>query len=209
LRPIATSPQPARFAQWRKELGSLGPSPARAARMHAADHDDVVELAVARDSADRVALSELAEEYIRLDPLPQGRGFVAFLRQSLGGDSAPVAEDAVDVVTFHRAKGLEWEVVFVTGLEDGFVPVARAVAREALEEERRLLYVALSRAEDELHCSWARTRIFGTHSVERSPSPYVDAIEAACAKFAGAAVPNIDAAKQALAKSRALLKRDA
>lgn len=206
LRPIANSTQPAQFAQWRKDL--LGPKPLRHPRAHEPVDEEVAQIALAKEQADRAALVELAEEYVRLDPLPQGRGFVAFLRQSLGADPAPVAEDAVDVVTFHRAKGLEWKVVFVAGLEDGFVPNARATTKEALEEERRLLYVALSRAEDELHCSWARTRLFGTHLADRSPSPYVDAIEAANSKLSSAVPQSADTARRALAKSRALLQRD-
>jgi DNA helicase-2/ATP-dependent DNA helicase PcrA len=206
LRPIANSTLPARFAQWRKEL--VAQKPARRGVARDAADDEVLEIARAKDAADRVALAELAEEYVRLDPLPQGRGFVAFLRQSLGADPAPVAEDAVDVVTFHRAKGLEWKVVFVAGLEDGFVPIARATDKDALEEERRLLYVALSRAEDELHCSWAQTRSFGNHVSDRSPSPYIDAIEAAVSKLTSNGPVNADTAMRALAASRAMLQRD-
>lgn len=206
LRPIANSTLPARFAQWRKELVAQKPAP-RGVAGDAPD-DEVLEIARAKDAADRVALAELAEEYVGLDPLPQGRGFVAFLRQSLGADPAPVAEDAVDVVTFHRAKGLEWKVVFVAGLEDGFVPIARATDKDALEEERRLLYVALSRAEDELHCSWAQTRSFGNHVADRSPSPYIDAIEAAVSKLTSTGPANADTAMRALAASRAMLQRD-
>ena len=51
-------------------------------------------------------------------------------------------------MTFHRAKGLEWQVVFVTGLERGLVPISWAGHADARAEERRLLHVALGRAED-------------------------------------------------------------
>jgi DNA helicase-2/ATP-dependent DNA helicase PcrA len=81
-------------------------------------------------------------------------------------------------VTFHRAKGLEWRVVFVTGLEDGLVPIAHARSAEALAEERRLLYVACTRAMEDLRCSWARERSFGGRRSTRKPSPYLAAIEA-------------------------------
>src|SRR5207244_10685537 len=60
-------------------------------------------------------------------------------------------ERGVDLVTFHRAKGLEWQVVFVTGLERGLVPISWAATRAARAEERRLLPVALGRAADALH----------------------------------------------------------
>src|SRR5690606_27022521 len=88
--------------------------------------------------------------------------------------------DAVEIVTFHAAKGLEWPVVHVAGLEDGFVPIHHARDdAAALDEERRLLYVALTRARDELHCSWARSRAFGSRSLNRSPSPWLDIIATA------------------------------
>ena len=81
---------------------------------------------------------------------------------SRGSSSRRAAEQAdergVDLVTFHRAKGLEWQVVFVTGLERGLVPISWAPPPTARAEERRLLHVALGRAEDWLHCSWARER---------------------------------------------------
>jgi DNA helicase II / ATP-dependent DNA helicase PcrA len=71
-----------------------------------------------------------------------------------GSDAAP-AEDAVVLGTFHRAKGLEWPTVFVIGASEGFVPHAGATTAEALDEERRLLYVAMTRAERSLSVSWA------------------------------------------------------
>jgi ATP-dependent DNA helicase UvrD/PcrA len=83
----------------------------------------------------------------------------------------------VELVTFHRAKGLEWSVVFVTGLERGLVPISWSTSDAAQAEERRLLHVALSRAEDELHCSWARTRSVGTRRAPREPSPWLGMLE--------------------------------
>jgi len=61
----------------------------------------------------------------------------------------------VELATFHRAKGLEWDTVWVVGAEEGVVPIASAVSPAALAEEQRLLYVALTRAGDELAVSWA------------------------------------------------------
>ena len=83
------------------------------------------------------------------------------------------------LATFHAAKGLEWEVVFLAGLEQGLVPIAHAETPEARAEERRLLYVAVTRARRELHASWARRRNFGTRKLSRSPSPFLEAMEAA------------------------------
>ena len=88
----------------------------------------------------------------------------------------PNGADAVDVATFHAAKGLEWPIVHLAGLEQGFVPIGRAQTPNEVDEERRLLYVAVTRAERELHCHWASERTFGEKKVARSPSPYLKAI---------------------------------
>src|SRR5207244_686682 len=87
--------------------------------------------------------------------------------------AAPAAADAVELLTFHKAKGLEWPVVRVTGLERGLVPIAYAETPAALAEERRLLYVALTRAEQELHLSWAQRRTLGGREMARQASPYL------------------------------------
>ncbi len=84
------------------------------------------------------------------------------------------SDDAVELATFHRAKGLEWESVHVVGLEEGFVPIVYAESSEALDEERRLLYVALTRAARDLHCSWARSRRMANgRQMDRRPSPWL------------------------------------
>jgi DNA helicase-2/ATP-dependent DNA helicase PcrA len=127
---------------------------------------------------DLVELGALTMEYLRYDPSASASGFVCWLEASLRSDPPRQVGDAVDVMTFHRAKGLEWRVVFVTGLEDGLVPIAHARSPEAVAEERRLLYVACTRAMDDLRCSWARERSFAGRRSLRKPSPYLEAIEA-------------------------------
>ncbi|HEX3980998.1 MAG TPA: ATP-dependent helicase, partial [Acidimicrobiales bacterium] len=87
------------------------------------------------------------------------------------------ADDAVELATFHRAKGLEWPSVHVVGLEEGFVPIVYAESTEARAEERRLLYVALTRASVDLHCSWARSRRMANgRTMDRQPSPWLAAV---------------------------------
>jgi DNA helicase-2/ATP-dependent DNA helicase PcrA len=147
--------------------------------------DLVVDAADAGDEqrAHREAVVALGHEYLAV---ASGRGsageFEDYLRAALRGqDDGGVAADAVELLTFHRAKGLEWHTVFVTGLERGLVPISHAQGDpDALGEERRLLYVALSRAERELHVSWASTRDRGgTRASTRTASPYLVDIEQA------------------------------
>lgn len=123
--------------------------------------------------AHREALLRLGREYLAADG-DRGTlaGFVAWLDVATRADAA--GGPGVDLVTFHRAKGLEWSVVFVTGLERGLVPIGWATSPEALAEERRLLHVALSRAHDELHCSFARVRGPEGRRTRREPSPWLE-----------------------------------
>src|SRR4029077_5422380 len=105
-------------------------------------------------------------------------GFLAFLHTSLrGDDDAGVGDDAVELLTFHRAKGLEFDTVFVTGLERGLVPISHAKTPEAMDEEQRLLYVALSRAERGLHLTWARERTVGGRMARRTRSTWIQRVE--------------------------------
>ena len=84
------------------------------------------------------------------------------------------------LTTFHRAKGLQWQTVMVLGLHDGLMPIASALTPAAVEEERRLLYVALTRSEDELWCSWfaraADDDAGGPVLTERGPSRWLGPI---------------------------------
>jgi DNA helicase-2/ATP-dependent DNA helicase PcrA len=74
-------------------------------------------------------------------------------------DTAIGPEEGVTLMTLHTAKGLEWPVVVLTGLEHGLFPLARAEEQpDGLEEERRLCYVGLTRAKDKLYLTWARAR---------------------------------------------------
>ncbi len=90
----------------------------------------------------------------------------------------PGAPDgAVTLSSFHRAKGLEWDFVMLVGLEEGLVPFGRATTREQTDEERRLLYVAMTRAVEELHLSWAKVRYFTGRPVERQPCRWLDELD--------------------------------
>ncbi len=125
-------------------------------------------------------LGRMADEFLALEPAGTGRGFVASVR-SQAMAMADESVDAVEVATFHAAKGLEWPAVHVAGLEQGLVPISHAREAAAVAEERRLLYVALSRAEQHLSLTWAAQRTFGQRTVKRRPSPWLADLEAAIA----------------------------
>jgi DNA helicase-2/ATP-dependent DNA helicase PcrA len=134
---------------------------------------------------DLEAFVAMAAESEALDGAPSTEGFLSWLKTVRNDRSSDANAQVVELATFHRAKGLEWPVVFVAGVERGLVPIGHANSPAAEAEERRLLYVACTRAERELHLSWAERRTFGTKSVSRSPSPWLDVIEDACAELDG------------------------
>jgi DNA helicase-2/ATP-dependent DNA helicase PcrA len=100
-------------------------------------------------------------------------GFVDDLDRRAADQHAPVA-DGVTLATFHAAKGLEWDSVFLVGLQDGTLPISYALeSPDAVEEERRLLYVGITRARRDLSLSWAAARQPGQRT-SRKPSRFLD-----------------------------------
>jgi DNA helicase-2/ATP-dependent DNA helicase PcrA len=86
-------------------------------------------------------------------------------------------EEGVTLMTLHTAKGLEWPVVVLTGMEHGLFPLARAEEQpDGLEEERRLCYVGLTRAKDKLYLTWARARRRGGELRPGMPSRFLKAL---------------------------------
>lgn len=89
-------------------------------------------------------------------------------------DDAELGEDAVTLMTLHSAKGLEFPVVFLVGMEEGIFPHARTLMdEEEIEEERRLCYVGITRAERNLYLSHARMRTIFGHTVSYPPSRFL------------------------------------
>jgi DNA helicase-2/ATP-dependent DNA helicase PcrA len=124
--------------------------------------------------------------------------------------SQPEGQEADGVVlsTFHRAKGLQWPCVFVVGLSEGLVPIGSARSPGALAEERRLLYVAMTRAEDLLWCSWSRSGSTDAHRGRR-PTRWLADVERsrfALEREQTPAPPEVAASH--LARIRALVTRN-
>ena len=107
-------------------------------------------------------------------------------------ETEQIDHDRVVLTTFHRAKGLQWHTVLIIGLSTGLMPLASAQTTDATNEERRLLYVALTRAEEELWCSWSAGDDMRTASGSvraRSASPWLAPIERTIAQLTKAAAP--------------------
>lgn len=85
------------------------------------------------------------------------RMLVAELDERAAAQHAPTVE-GVTLASLHAAKGLEWDAVFLVGLSEGLMPISLATDAAAIAEEKRLLYVGITRAREHLHLSWARSR---------------------------------------------------
>ena len=105
-----------------------------------------------------------------------------FLQKAMlvaGADALDPTADAVTMMTLHNAKGLEYPVVYLTGLEDGLFPLARAYEDPSkLEEERRLFYVGITRAESVLILSHAETRRRNGELMMSRPSSFLESLPA-------------------------------
>ena len=149
------------------------------------------------------ALLALAEDHMALNPGATVGSFTSGLRS--GGRPAAAA-DGVDLTTFHGAKGLEWPVVHIVGAEDGYVPVSHARTPEARAEERRLFHVAATRAGQELHVQWCRSRQAGDRPAERRPSPWLEAMGAGGPSEAGGEATDEAGVAEIIAETRKLLR---
>jgi DNA helicase-2/ATP-dependent DNA helicase PcrA len=106
------------------------------------------------------ALAALAAETAAASPAAGLDQFVADLAVRAAEQHVPTV-DGVTLASLHAAKGLEWDAVFLVGLTDGMVPIAYATSPAAVEEERRLFYVGITRARRHLALSWAGARAPG------------------------------------------------
>jgi DNA helicase II / ATP-dependent DNA helicase PcrA len=117
------------------------------------------------------ALSQLAADFFATHQEAGLADLSAELAMRSAIGHAP-AMAGVTLASLHAAKGLEWQAVFMPGLTDGNVPIVYAQTEEAIEEERRLLYVGVTRARERLYLSWALARTPGARRT-RKPSRFL------------------------------------
>jgi DNA helicase-2/ATP-dependent DNA helicase PcrA len=147
---------------WERELG-LGDAEAETG-------DATREQAAALET-----LLGILDELRRTQPDADADAFLAELARRARQERS-TGDDGVNLLTYHRAKGLEWDAVVLPMLEEGSLPVRPSDDDEAIAEERRLLYVGITRARRELALSWAERREVRGREVRRRRSRFLDAL---------------------------------
>jgi DNA helicase-2/ATP-dependent DNA helicase PcrA len=115
-----------------------------------------------------------------LDELPEGSSIQEFARELVDREHSqhePTTE-AVTLSTIHAAKGLEWPLVFIVGVNEGYLPISHARTPAAIQEEKRLLYVGITRAMRELRISFATF----DGGRDRLPSRFISLLQSGSAK---------------------------
>ncbi|MFJ7148549.1 ATP-dependent DNA helicase UvrD2 [Streptomyces sp. NPDC100445] len=120
------------------------------------------------------ALVNLAHDLAAARPGAGLADFVAELDERANAQHAPTVQ-GVTLASLHAAKGLEWDAVFLVGVAEGMLPITYARTDEQVEEERRLLYVGVTRARERLHVSWSLSRSPGGRP-HRRPSRFLDGL---------------------------------
>ncbi|OOQ49564.1 ATP-dependent DNA helicase, Rep family [Streptomyces sp. Amel2xC10] len=129
------------------------------------------------------ALVNLAQDFAAAGPGATLADLVAELDERANAQHAPTVQ-GVTLASLHSAKGLEWDVVFLVGVAEGMMPITYARTDEQIEEERRLLYVGVTRARERLHVSWAVSRAPGGRP-SRRPSRFLDGLRPGSGTAAG------------------------
>ncbi len=110
--------------------------------------------------------------------------FLSHAALESGDNMAQAGQDAVQLMTVHAAKGLEFDAVFITGLEEGLFPHENAMTdTDGLEEERRLMYVAITRARQRLYLSHSQTRLLHGQTRYNLKSRFFDELPEHCLKW--------------------------
>ncbi|MDC0183309.1 UvrD-helicase domain-containing protein [Nitrosomonadales bacterium] len=102
--------------------------------------------------------------------------FLNYTSLESGELQASATDDALQLMTIHSSKGLEFDVVFISGLEDGLCPHEQSLSEDGLEEERRLMYVAVTRAKNKLYLTLAQSRMLHGQTRYNVPSRFLNEI---------------------------------
>ena len=131
--------------------------------------------------ADLGTVDEFSEDGVIMSPLA---AFLTHASLEAGDNQAQAGEDAVQLMTVHASKGLEFDAVFITGLEEGLFPHENAMNDfDGLEEERRLMYVAITRARKRLYLSLSQTRMLHGQTRYNLKSRFLDELPEECLKW--------------------------
>jgi DNA helicase II / ATP-dependent DNA helicase PcrA len=127
------------------------------------------------------AADEFSEDGVTMSPLA---AFLTHASLEAGDNQAQAGEDAVQLMTVHASKGLEFDAVFITGLEEGLFPHENSMNDfDGLEEERRLMYVAITRARKRLYLSHSQTRMLHGQTRYNLKSRFFDELPEDCLKW--------------------------
>lgn len=129
-------------------------------------------------------LAPLAPDADTGETLSPLAAFLTHAALEAGDNQAQAGQDAVQLMTVHASKGLEFDAVFITGLEEGLFPHESAASdRDGLEEERRLMYVAITRARERLYLSHTQTRLLHGQTRYNLRSRFFDELPEAALKW--------------------------
>jgi DNA helicase-2/ATP-dependent DNA helicase PcrA len=174
--------------RWHEASAEARPSALLESIIEDTGYVDALEARNDPESAARIMnvreLQAVVREFELDEPEGTLRSLLTRIALSSSADEVPGEDDRAVLMTVHAAKGLEFDSVIVAGLEDELFPLPDfdddtnvARARERLDEERRLFYVAVTRARRHLALTWSRSRrIFHGQSRYRSPSPFLEAV---------------------------------
>jgi DNA helicase-2/ATP-dependent DNA helicase PcrA len=135
----------------------------------------------AAPASDLGTIDEFSEDGVIMSPLA---AFLTHASLEAGDNQAQAGEDAVQLMTVHASKGLEFDAVFITGLEEGLFPHENAMNDfDGLEEERRLMYVAITRARKRLYLSHSQTRMLHGQTRYNLKSRFLEELPDECLKW--------------------------
>lgn len=116
----------------------------------------------------------------RYDSMPELLAQLVLLNSEASDRSAEIAENSIRLTTIHQAKGLEFPIVFIIGVADGLFPLKRAIEEDNIDEERRLFYVAVTRAKDQLYISYPKVTLQGGPPTLLKASRFIAEISEEC-----------------------------